>query len=93
MLILSDVLMDDATLSFFRSHPERQRCLIRLLRLEDMIEADRLITLRELAEYFESGDDGAARALLQHVKARREHGLAKRVDAIGFLAPYSRLLD
>ena len=85
--------MDDATLSFFRTHPERQRCLFRLLGLDNMIAADRLVTIGELLEYFDSGDDAAARALLQHVKARREHGLHKRAESLGCTTAYLRECD
>ncbi|MEO6002024.1 MAG: hypothetical protein ABIZ04_20655 [Opitutus sp.] len=45
-----------------------------ILGIAEMGPVDHLRTREEVCEYVESGDVGAARALIQHAKARREMG-------------------
>jgi len=74
--------MNDDTLAFFRIQPDALRLLATLLRIQEMLSADQIHTRREIRTYLESGDPGAARALIQHAKARRELCMSKRADSV-----------
>jgi len=72
-----DLLCED-TLSWLRQQdniPVTMICL--LVGAADMGTFDAMHTAREVRDYVESGDAGAARALLQHAKGRRERWHAR----------------
>jgi hypothetical protein len=67
--------LTDETLAWLRTQDHVPLALITaLLGAADMAREDHLLTSYEVMEYVESGDVGAARALLQHAKARRQYG-------------------
>ena len=71
-------LLCENTLSWLRQQdniPVAMICL--LVGAADMGMLDAMLTAREVKEYVESGDSGAARALLQHAKGRRERWYAR----------------
>ena len=74
--------MTDETLSFFRDKPQALEFLTALLRIKDMVTADRLHLTREMIAYVESGDIAAGRALLQHARGRWEESARKRAESI-----------
>ena len=74
--------MTDETLSFFRTQSQALEFLTVLLRLRDMVTADRLLLTREMLAYVESGDIGAGRALVQHARGRWEESVRKRAESI-----------
>lgn len=63
--------MSEDTLEFFRPQFGAERMLRALLQVGDMAPHDQVQSLREILEYIDSGDVGAARALIQHARARR----------------------
>ena len=56
-----------------RSLPDAVHEICSGLVIHEMAPADYILTKREVRDYVASGDIGAARALIQHVKARREN--------------------
>ena len=74
--------MTDDTLSFFRKQSQALEFLTVLLRLKDMVAADRVLLTREMLAYVKSGDIGAGRALVQHARGRWEESVRKRADSI-----------
>jgi hypothetical protein len=74
--------MSETTLAFFRPQFGAERMLGALLQVKAMAWTDRVQSEREIREYLETGDVGAARALIQHARARRNAARIELADPV-----------
>ena len=63
---------NEELLADLRSRPDALNTIFAIVRVREMGPADHIRTRHEVRHYIESGGIAAARALIQHAKARRE---------------------
>jgi hypothetical protein len=72
--------LTEETLSLLRHQPDAIAVITALLGVKEMGPADHIRTKHEVRDYVATGDPGAARAVLQHAKDRREFWKTNRTD-------------